>query len=56
MSIKTCTVTAEGHAHAHVPRIPLAAHAHDPRFRHFCAPDYAHAHDPGKSTFLRMRI
>ena len=29
------TVTAEGHAHAHVPRIPLVAHAHDPRFRHF---------------------
>ena len=42
------TVTAEGHAHAHVPQIPLEANAHDPRFRHFCA--------RLKSTFLRMRI
>jgi hypothetical protein len=37
------TVTIEGLAHAPNARIPPAVHVHNPGFRDFCAPIYAHA-------------
>jgi hypothetical protein len=46
------TVTIEGLAHAPNAKIPPTDHVHNPGFRDFFAPIYAHAHNAKNIQFF----